>query len=516
MESTYLIIGLMAIAILLVGAAQKLHISYPIALVLGGAILGFIPGLTFAAFDPNIMLVIVLPPILHYGSFWLSFAEMKRYWRDIFSLAFGLVVASTASVALLFKWLFPEYSWALAVAFGALVSPPDAIAATTILKRFAISPRLLTIFEGESLVNDAFALVLYRLAVIAIISGTFSWAEGSIEFIKTVIGGVSVGIFMGLTIQRLSSLVLTPVVGVLFSFIIPYLTYILADSLGVSGVLAVVVNGLFSSYWVVKNQAGLRRILGATSWDIFIILLNCFVFMIIGLQISTLAEQMSWHHLAIYFAYGLLFTGVLIAVRMIWVFTKHAIPYFSLQFNPKLLNYCSKIWREDAILGWSGMRGIISLIAVLALPFATPGRDIVIYLTFVIILLTLIIPGFTLAPLMRVLNIHYLPDSKLIEDHRHRLLKLAEEEIATFMELSEEERQFLLHYFKTRHRILESAISEEEEMQKLDIARKKVLQAQRRYLLKMWKDKEIDDKLLKILELELDLEETFSIRAAIT
>jgi len=373
MDNFQIFIMLMFSAALLVGIAQKIHMPYPIALVIGGTAIGFIPTQHVISFDPSLILVIVLPPILYYAAFGISFREFKRNWRDILSLSLGLVVFTTLVIGVIFKWIFPEFPWALAFAFGAIVSPPDAVAATTILKRFAISNRLLTILEGESLVNDASALVLYRLAVVALLSGVFSFSEASIVFVRTVSGGIGVGLVLGYILQNFSRCYLEPVVGVVFSFSIPYITYILADALGVSGVLAVVVNGLVGSKVLIRHYSSLRRILGYAAWDIFIILMNCFVFILIGLQLRTLTSMMTMRQMVQYTEYAFLITFAMITVRLIWVYAKSGVAYIRAKYKPKSVDRCPQILREAALVGWSGMRGIVSLTAALALPLALPN-----------------------------------------------------------------------------------------------------------------------------------------------
>src|ERR1700733_14559271 len=312
MTSFQTLIVLIFIATILVGIAQKLRTPYPIALVIAGTMICFIPGFKAIFFDPNLILVVVLPPILYYAAFSISFREFKRNWKEIFSLALGLVILTTLVIGVIFKWCFPQWPWALAFAFGAIVSPPDSIAATTIMSRFAIKPRILAIVEGESLVNDASALVLYKIAVAAILSGTFSLRAAGVEFVKVVSGGIFVGLALGLLIQNLSRKYLEPVVAVLVSFTIPYITYFMADRLGVSGVLAVVANGLIGARILAKHHSSLRRILGYTFWDIFNIALNCFVFMLIGLQLKVIASLMAPRQILLYTLYGFLLTLALI------------------------------------------------------------------------------------------------------------------------------------------------------------------------------------------------------------
>lgn len=525
MDNLQIFIILMFAAVILVGIAQKIRISYPIALIIGGATLGFIPNLPPITFDPNLILKIVLPPILYYAAFGISFREFKRNWREIFSLALGLVVVTTLVVGVIFKWFFPEYPWALAFAFGAIVSPPDAVSATTILKQFAIGPRLLAVLEGESLINDASALVLYKIAVTALLSGVFSLADGSLEFVKVVSGGIFLGFILGILIQNFSRMFLEPVVGVVFSFTIPYVTYMLADYLGVSGVLAVVVNGLIGSNILHKHHSSLRRVVGYATWDIFIILMNCFVFILIGLQLRAITETMSPHQLILYAGYALLFTLVMIAVRMMWVYAKHAMAYLRALNKPHSIMHCSQILSESAILGWAGMRGIVSLTAALALPYVVAngspleGRNEVIFLTFICILLSLLVPGFTLAPLIRWLNIGYYEEPHEIAHHaRKQLAKIATDKTNHFHVeglITDKEYEFLSSYFYFQRKVFEISTSRQKKFQHLESLRLKVIKAQHDHLLNMWEKQEVDDRLLTSLEHELDVGEVHKARAEI-
>lgn len=503
-------------AILLVGVAQKVRIPYPITLVLGGAVIGFIPGLHPIDFDPDLILVIVLPPVLYYSAFGISFREFKKNWRGIFSLALSLVVVTTLVVGMIFKWMFPEFPWALAFAFGAIVSPPDAISATTILKRFAISPRLVALLEGESLINDASALVLYKLATVALLSGTFSGVEGGIEFVTVVCGGILLGFALGFLFQLFSRYYLEPVLGVVFSFTIPYITYVLAKFIGVSGVLAVVVNGLIGSRILLSHHSSLRRVLGYATWDIFIILLNCFVFILIGLQLRTIVSVLDRNQLLLYSNYAVLITSVMIAVRMVWVCTTSSLSYLKALLNPKSSILYAQIVREAIVLGWSGMRGIVSLAAAIALPFTSTngmpleGRNEVIFMTFVVILLTLLIPGLSLPTLLRYLKIEPHRGHREESKTRARLTRIAEERLHHLLNsksIDEKEFDLLKTYFISQSRIQELAHAEEHHLQNIEIARHQIIQAQRKHLLEIWKQEEIDDKLLAHLENELDIVE---------
>lgn len=513
---------LMFASAILVGFAQKLRIPYPIALVLGGVGIGFLPAHEGITFDPNLLLMIVLPPIIYYAAFGISFREFMRNWKDIFSLTLGLVVVTTVVVGMLFKWLFPEYPWSLAFAFGAIVSPPDAAAATSILKRFKISNRLLTILEGESLVNDATALVLYRLAVVALLSGTFSLAEGAMDFVKVVSGGVAVGLFLGVALQEFSRRYLEPVVGVVFSFTIPYITWLLADSLHFSGVLAVVTVGLIGSRLLHSHHSSLRRILGYATWDIFIILLNCFVFILIGLQLRVFAKHMSFDQMLLYTGYGLLIALAMVLVRMGWVYTQKGFAYLRALRAPHPDRACTQVLKEAAVIGWAGMRGIVSLTAALALPYFLPdgtpieGRNVVIFMTFVVILVTLLVPGLTLPALIKTLRIDHTPEHLGVHRVAKHLGQVAEEQLTQMRateEINDEEYGFLHTYFLLQRLILTMSTHTHKKLYNLDQGRNKVIQAQRRHLLEMWKNQEIDDLLLTHLEQQLDVEETHIARA---
>lgn len=522
MESLQTIFILLFSAVLLVGIAQKMRISYPIALVLGGTAIGFIPGLTPFNFDPDLILVIFLPPILYYAAFGTSFREFKQNWRIIFSLALGLVFVTTLVIGLIFKWMFPSFPWALAFAFGAIVSPPDAIATTTILKRFAINSRLVTLLEGESLINDASALVLYKLAVAALLSGAFSLIEGGVEFFKVVSGGILVGFGTGFLFQLFSRHYLEPVLGVVFSFTIPYITFILANFIGVSGVLAVVVNGLIGSRILLMHHSSLRRVLGYAVWDIFIILLNCFVFILIGLQLRNITRVLTPEQMLLYTGYALLITLAMVVVRMIWVYAKSGFAYLKALNEPKPDIHCRKILREAALIGWCGMRGIVSLAAAIGLPYVLPngmpleGRNEVIFITSVVILITLLIPAISLPALIRWLKIPHETAHGEEEKIRSQIAKVAEEKLHHLLSsksIDENEFNFLKEYFISQSRVLEMSHKAEQKLQRVELARLKVIQAQRKHLLQMWKLQEIDDRLLSHLENELDMAEVHIARA---
>jgi CPA1 family monovalent cation:H+ antiporter len=521
MEHLEIIFALLLAAVFLVALAQKIHVPYPITLILGGGVISFIPGVKNIYFDPNLVLMIFLPPILYYSAFGISFREFQGNWRQIFSLALGLVAFTTLVVGVIFKMIFPQFSWALAFAFGAIVSPPDAIAVTSILKRFNISSRLMTLLEGESLVNDASAIVIYKITIVALLTGSMSVVDGSWRFCYVVIGGVLVGAILGYLSQTFSRRFLEPVLGVVFSITIPYITYIIADNLEVSGVLAVVVNGLVGARILHSHHSSLRRVLGYATWDSLIVLLNCLVFVFFGLQVKTIVSEMTTDEIFLYSGYALLIAFAMVVVRMIWVYARAGYSYVKAlrRHDSKL---CTQIFKEAAVVGWAGMRGIVSLAVALALPFTLldgaplEGRNEVVFITYMVILITLLVPGLTLPLLIRKLNLHTVTHDNSEKKVRFRLSQHVKEKTAHLLEtkmINQQEYRFLCSYFHSQHKVLELAHEAEHNMPNIELARREIINFQRTKLIDIWKSKEIDDKLFNHLENELDMLETHTARA---
>ncbi len=521
MENLEIIFILLLSAIILVGIAQKINVPYPIILVFGGAALSFIPGLDRVYFNPSLALLVFLPPVLYYSAFGISFREFQRSWKSIFSLALGLVALTTVVIAVIFKWLFPQFPWALAFAFGAIVSPPDAIAVTSILKRFSINSRLVTMLEGESLINDASALVIYKMSMITLMTGSLSLSGGTLEFVYVVLGGVAVGFTLGIIFQEFARRYLEPVLGVVFSFTIPYVTYILADMLAVSGVLAVVVNGLIGARILHNHRSPLRRILGYAVWDVLMIILNCLVFILIGVQVKTIAGKFSTDQIFLYTGYALLIFCAMTVVRFIWVYVRAGFSYMNAVRRHDSSMLRSQILREAAIVGWAGMRGLVSLAVALALPFTMPdgsllvGRNEVVFIAFVVILMTLLVPGLTLLPLIRWLKLRPAHEDDNEQKIRKQLAQYAEEKINLFFKsevINQHEYRFLKSYFHSQHKVLELAHEAEHNLSNIEHVRRKIIHSQRTRLIEIWKLHQIDDKHLNHLENELDMLETHTAR----
>ncbi len=404
-----LVLMLLLCAVALGWIARHFKFPYPIALVIGGALLGFVPRLPQFPFDPQLILILVLPPILYQAALLTSWHDFKASIRPIGLLAIGLVIATTLAVGAALKLLVPDVPWAVAFVLGAIVSPPDAVAATAILSRLNIPRRIVTVLEGESLVNDASGLVIYKFAVAAVLTGVFSLADASVQFVGVALGGIAVGIVLAFTFIAIHRRLGDPFIEVLTSLIVPYAAYIAAESVHASGVLAVVAAGLLRGRYAPEIVSAEMRIIARSVWNIFVFMLNSLVFMLIGIQMSDVLAKLTRYSATELIVWGLCISAVAIAVRFAWVYPVAALPRWlsgSLhEREPKMRK------RELAIISWCGMRGIVSLAAALALPATLPDgspfphRDLVVFLTFFVIAVTLIGQGLTLPSLIRRLKV---------------------------------------------------------------------------------------------------------------
>lgn len=378
------------------------------------------------------------------------------------------------------------------------------------------------ILEGESLVNDAMGLILYKFAVVALLSGVFSIQEASWEFVKVVAGGIVVGALCGYFIHKFGSLFLDSVISVVFSFLIPYITYMMADELGFSGVIAVVVCGLIGSRMLLTGFSSVTRILGWASWDIVIILLNCFVFILIGSQMGHILRSLPMEEILKYLGYGLLMTVAIIAIRFVWIFLREIVSI--LTGCRSMVDKTKTPVKDTIVMSWCSMRGIVSLTAALALPYQMldgsdlAGRNTVIFLTFVIIFLTLVIPGLTLEWMLKKLGIRKFVESADTTAVRSELIRVAMKEIRRLWEekkIDRKQHYFLIRYFNVRHKVLELASKGKDGTETLEEARRQVLKKKRERLIQMWQNNEISDQMFANLEHELDSEESYIVRSDI-
>ena len=403
-------VGMLLAVAALALLARKLHIPYPILFVIGGLVLGIIPGLPKVRLDPELVFLFFLPPLLFPAAMFTSWRDFRANLRPILLLAIGLVLFTTVAVAYLAHH-FMGLPLAAGFVLGAIISPPDAIAATAIAQRLKIPRRIVTILEGESLVNDATALVAYRFAVVAMATGSFSLAKASGQFLFVCLGGILLGLFVGWLAEWFHRRVEDAPIEVTVSLLTPFAAYLPAEQLGVSGVLAVVATGLYLGWRLPEITDYRTRLEARPVWETLGFLLNGFVFILIGLQIHAVFGALQDHAFSInqLISYAVMISLAVILVRILWVFPATYLPRIFFKSIRKK-DPCPA-WRHVTIVAWTGMRGVVSLAAAMALPLELrpgvpfPGRDLILYLTFVVILVTLVLQGLSLPPLIHWLGI---------------------------------------------------------------------------------------------------------------
>jgi monovalent cation/hydrogen antiporter len=403
-DAELVLLGLMVAMAGLSVLARFVGVPYPILLVLGGLVLGFVPGMPEIALPPELVLVLFLPPLLYQAAFFASPRELRANLRVISLLAVGLVLATMAAVAVTAHALVDGLPWAAAFALGAIVAPTDPLAATSIARRLGVPRRLVTVLEGESLVNDATALVAYRIAVVAAVGGGFVAWEAGLRFVVGVAGGVAIGLAVGWLAAEARRQLDDPPVEILLSLVTGYAAYLPADRLGVSGVLAAVTAGLYVGWRGPEIASAASRLLGFSFWEVLVYLLNAILFILIGLQLHPILSEVSGRSAAQLIGLGALIGAVVVAARIAWGFT---VPYLIRLVDRRPSQVARRIGpRERLVIGWSGMRGAVSLAAALALPLeGFPQRNLILFLTFAVIFVTLVVQGLTLPALIHRLGV---------------------------------------------------------------------------------------------------------------
>lgn len=511
-----LVLLLLLCAVGLGWVARRFGFPYPIALVAGGALLGLIPRLPQFPFDPQLILVLVLPPILYQAALLTSWSDFKAQLRPIGLLAIGLVIATTLAVGIVLKLAVPDVPWAVAFVLGAIVSPPDAVAATAILSRLNIPRRIVTILEGESLVNDASGLVLYKFAVAAVLTGAFSLAKAGAQFVGLAAGGIVLGIALAYVFIAIHKRLGDPFIEVLTALTIPYTVYIAAESLHLSGVLAVVAAGLVRGRHSPELVSAEMRILARSVWNILVFMLNSLIFMLIGIQMSDVLEKLARYSVAELAGLGLLVSATAILVRFAWVYPASYLPRL---ISAKIRAAEPAPPRHELfVISWCGMRGIVSLAAALALPATLPGgapfpyRDLVIFLTFFVIAVTLVVQGLTLPALIRRLKVG--TDWSLRQEQRRVRAAMGAAALAAVDRMVQAENVPPEWATPLRTELVDrlamaapdpAATGAKAELQAR--LRHAALQAERRELIRLWRDNEISDEVMHHLEEILDYQE---------
>ncbi len=521
MQTAEILVLLLASVCALALLAQRLTIPYPILLVLGGLAIGFIPGLPVVRMNPELVLLIFLPPLLFAQAWVTPWREFCRYRRAIFLLAVGCVLVTATAVAYVANALL-GIPLAAGFALGAIVSPPDAVAASAIAERFGLPRRVVMILEGESLVNDATGLVAFKFAVAAVLTGSFSLAEASLQFVLVAVGGIILGLVVGWVAAAAFGKVKESSIVITFSLLVPYVAYLSAEQLHISGVLAAVAAGLYLGWRSPRLLAASARLEAVAVWDTLIFLLNSIIFLIIGLQLPLVWANLSSYPVLTLLGYALAICAVVVVVRALWVFPGAFLPYWLSrrirETEPK------PQWQNAVIISWTGMRGVVSLAAALALPVNLgngapfPGRDLIIFITFAVILATLVGQGLTLGPLIRWLGVK---SDALGEEHETKVrLAMAEAAQLRLTEIALETRtpeaainklreaydERIAHLTDEQAHVLGWS-SQREELVASRRLRRQLIAAERRKLIELRERGDLDEHLLHQLEHELDLQE---------
>ncbi len=407
MHPVDLVVCLLIVLVALVTVARRLNVSYPIVLVIGGLVLALFPRLPEVRLDPEIVFLVFLPPLLYWDALNSSWRDFRDNWHPISLLAIGLVFTTTMAVMLVAHFML-GFLWSPAFVLGAVLGPTDTIAVAAILERFSLPRRLLAVLRGESLLNDASALVLYESAVHITQTRNYVWGSVSTSFCLALAGGVAIGLAIGWLMLRLQRLASDPLVKNTITLLTGFAAYMPADTLHVSGVLAVVTAGLYLSWEDPRIMSAKTRLQSIAIWEVITFLLNGMLFILIGLQLRTIEKSFSAESFRSIICGCLIISGTVILVRILWVFIS---AYVARAFSGRLRagdRYLD--WQQPALISWVGIRGGISLAAALAIPISLgdgspfPARNEILILTFAVILATLVLQGLSLARLLRWLD----------------------------------------------------------------------------------------------------------------
>jgi CPA1 family monovalent cation:H+ antiporter len=423
-----LVVALLFAVSVLASLGTALHIAQPLMLVLGGLVIALIPGLPFVQLAPDLVFLIFLPPLLYEAAWFTSWREFWRWKRSISMLALGLVLFTSVIVAVVTASVIPGFTLAIGFLLGGIVSPPDAVAATSVLKGLRIPKRATTILEGESLVNDASSLIVFRFALAAVVTGHFSAAEAVQQFFIAAGGGALLGVALAVAIYRLHrALPTTPSVDTALTLITPYVMYIAAEELHLSGVMSVVSGGLFLSYRSHSFLDYRSRIQALGAWSTLGFMLNGLVFILIGLELPVIRDVLAAAEFSRAIGYGIGVAALIILIRFVWMYPAAHIP--RLLFPSIARDEPNPGWRAPTVMAWAGMRGVVSLAAVLSIPETLPGgepfpqRGELLVITFVVILVTLVGQGLTLPWLVRTLGVADV-DQRVAEEEQDLALRV--------------------------------------------------------------------------------------------
>lgn len=504
--------------------AHKLQTPYPIVLVIAGLLLSFIPGIPKVTLDPDLIFLVILPPLLYAGAWVTSWRDFSHNLVSIAMLAFGLVGFTVLGVAEAGPWLFPGFDWRIGFVLGAAVATTDAIAATSIAKTIGLPKRIVDLLEGESLLNDATGLLALEFAVAMVVHGQYPTAgAGFLRLLYLTFGGIGSGLILARIVEWFEHKIDDGPIEIAVSILVPYAAYLTTEAIHASGVLAVVAAGLYLGRKSSEFFSPGVRLQAQAVWNSLTFILNGFVFVLIGLQLPFVLAGVKELGMMKLIVYGALFSVFLILLRLFWTYPG---AYTSYLIRTRLLHQDEKrpTARQVFVVGWTGMRGVIALAAAMSLPKTIadgspfPHRDLIVFLTFCVILVTLVFQGLTLPPLIRFLGVAEGPGLRheeqearrlVLEAARARLEEIRRDDPAGSDEVYDDLEQ---HY---KHRLAAvSGLSEQQNdthakhyTRYLDVSRI-LLEVERRAVLRLREEGRISDEALREMENELDLSET--------
>ncbi|HTE33170.1 MAG TPA: Na+/H+ antiporter [Chryseolinea sp.] len=514
------LLAMVAAIVLLEMWAKKLKIAYPILLVVAGLVISFIPGLPSVKINPDLIFFVFLPPLLFDAAWSVSFKEMKKWWRIIGSFAFLVVFFTALSVAIVTNYLIPGFTLALGFLLGGIVSPPDAVSTGAIMKFVKIPKSTAAILEGESLLNDASSLIIFRFALVTVGTGQFIWQPAAASFLWMVLSGVGIGLLLGwIFVQAHKRLPTDAPSDIALTLIEPYFMYWIAEQLHSSGVLAVVSGGLFMSTRRMIFLNSTSRVRGYSVWESFVFILNGIVFLIIGLGLPAIVEGLRANGIKLRTAigYGVLVTGVLIIARII---SSYVALIATLIFRPSVAPRSPSTrrrWLMPLLLGWTGMRGVVSLAAALSIPVAMddgtafPQRNLILFITFVVILSTLLLQGLTLPYFItRSRLFDTIPTQGSEEEMRQQMKKGLKEHVYQHLKGkydNQEGGHAVMEKF-LKHLDEKSKAAEDQWMHgKTKAMFIEILEVQRKYLVDLNRVSTIDEDIIRQQLYQIDLEE---------
>ncbi|HEX2630630.1 MAG TPA: Na+/H+ antiporter [Chitinophagaceae bacterium] len=508
---------LVLVILFLVMFAQKLKVAYPIILVLGGLALSFYPGGRVLSIEPEQIFIIFLPPLLYEAAWYTSWKEFWRWRRVIFSFAFLIVLLTSLIVAVISSAIIPGFSLALGFLLGGIVSPPDAVSATSVLRYVKVPKRLSAIVEGESLLNDAASLIVFRFALIAVDTGRFVFFEAAWSFVLVIVMGIAIGIAIALVYYVIHRWLPTNAnMDIVLTLTAPYMMYIVAEMFHFSGVLAVVSGGLFLSTRSHEILSHRSRIQGTNVWSTLGFVLNGLVFMLIGLQLPVITSELGSTSIWTAISYGVLITVVLIVARLLSTLGASVFTVFISRYITTADSRPG--WRGPILIGWAGMRGVVSLAAAMSIPVylsdgtAFPQRNLILFITFVVILLTLVAQGLTLPWVIRKVNMADPDNHAPMEEQDCELRRLLSINAIEFLKqqdpsiLRNNKALLDLQSKYEREQLVADPMIDQQQAEFRDIYLQ-LVEKQREYLIELNKRPELDEDIIRKYQGLMDLEE---------